>query len=222
MAGGIIGSLFTNKDAKAAAAMKSQGLQTGFASASQYLNQGTDKAVGRYDAASERFDPLFDTASAGYGAYGDASGAGGAAGFDRAMELYRSSPYYRSGLNTGLEALDRRAAGRGQLNSGNNTQDTLRFASELEDQNYGQFLSGLTPYLSQAPSIAGIQGGYDTGVGDLYANQGANLANLAWQRDTGIGDANASAQLAKRDAAGNVFSAVTGGINLAGKLVGLM
>src|SRR6202000_3231819 len=84
-----------------------------------------------YGAASNLYAPLVTSTGAGATAYGNASGANGAAGLKTAMSDFQNSGQYGNygfSLTQGLQALDRTHAAAGNLNSGNADADTLNYA----------------------------------------------------------------------------------------------
>jgi hypothetical protein len=117
----------------------------------------------------------------------------GQEGTQRFMGGFQQDPGYQFQQQQGLDALDRRSASKGMLNSGNNMADTLRFSQGLADQSYGNYFDrqsrGLSPYL-----------GMQSGALDQYAKSQSSLANLYNQAETnkanyayGIRDAAAKA-----------------------------
>ena len=198
-----------------------------------FLDKGTNRAAGQYNKALGAYDELYPGAVAGFNAYGDAFGLGGAEGYDRARESFQTGPGYEFMMNQGLDALDRRANSRGMLASGNNQIDTLNYATGLADQEWDDYTAGLSPYLSLAPQMAGAQGDLYSQLAGLYSNQGANKANIATggagrlaDINTGIGNRAYGTQVglgqAGADLAQNKFAAEQGANqNLWGAIMGL-
>lgn len=214
--------LFSNDNEEQAARDRIAGYNAGYGQASGSINKGLGELKDYYGQALKYFQPLAGQANAGYGAYADATGANGQEGLARANALFQAQPGYASGLSTGLDALDRRAASRGMLASGNNTQDTLKFASDYANQKYGDYVGRLSPFLSGAAGLAGAQAGLTSGMGDKSLGVGQYLGDLGWKQQTGIGDANAAAELSKDQAGKNLLGLIGGGINLGSKLFGMM
>lgn len=140
-----------------------------------------------------------DLASLGEGGAGilrDALGLGGDAGKARALEAFQgTNPGYGFQMEQGLDALDRRAAARGMLGSGNTNLDTLNFSQGLADQSWNNWLNNITgavdrniSTLGDLASQAGQVGATRMGVtGDLAtANMGANN-QVAAGREAGQG-----------------------------------
>jgi hypothetical protein len=178
------------------------------------LGPAYEKAQGRYD--KNYYDPYTQPTQGAAGMQADALGLGGAAGTQRAQEAFTAGPGYQFALDQGLQALNRNAASRGMLSSGNNTQDILRYSQGLANQEYGNWLNRLGDFsqlgLSSAAGQTGRQNalaGLDTGYGNaqagVYSNTANNLAELMapkQQQPSGLG------------------SAIAGGLNLGGSLVG--
>lgn len=179
------------------------------------LQPAYEKAQKRYDV--NYFDP-FTTAYAGAPrAIADAFGLGGAEGTQRTQDAFRASPGYGFARDQGLEALNRTAASRGMLTSGNNTQDILKFSQGLADQEYGKYLAGLGSLADagfsaaqgqtgRQGSLAGLDMGYGTGAANIWQNTGNTLADLYKPRQQQSGS--------------GIGSAIAGGLQLGGSLLG--
>lgn len=96
-------------------------------------------------------------------------------------------------------------------------RDAQTYGNGLAQQNYQQYVSNLQPYLgasnTSATGIAAADSGLATGLNSNLMGQ----AGLNYQGQTGMGDAQASADLAKYNASGNMFGALMNGANLASK-----
>lgn len=197
--------LFSSDNEKAAADMANAGLQKAYGTASDLYGQGRGALTTYMGKAATPFETLFNQSQGGSNAYADASGANGAEGLARAKILFQQTPGYSAGLESGLDALDRRAASRGMLGSGNLQQDTLKFANDYASQKYGGYLAGLSPYLQQgtqsAAGLAGVYGGLGSGLDRSFQGQG----QLGYQTEAGIGKNNAAAELAKDQTGLNVL-----------------
>lgn len=211
--GNIFTDLFSTKPAEEAAKAKAAGFTAGNTSAQDALTTGQAGADALYGQAYAPFTSLIDSTGRGAAAYGDASSANGAEGLARAKDLFTATPGYQSGFDLLTDANDRRAASRGILASGNTIADTAKLATTYADQNYGNYVSRLAPYLganqsaiSGGAAVKGAQAGADLGVAGLKAQYGYNSA-------TGIGGANADAALAPYSASQNFWGALMGGAN---------
>lgn len=206
-------------------------MQSGLDALNDYYSQANHALTSNYGNAANAYTNLLNSSAAGANAYGDASGANGQAGLARAMANFQNSGQYGNygfTLNQGLQALDRTHAAAGNLNSGNADTDTLNYATNLANQTYNSYLSGLSPYLGQQSSATAGLAGVDTGLGgalgNLYVNQGN--ANNATQ--SAIGSSNAAATMNNYNVGSNILGAITGigglisgGLGAAGGVGGL-
>jgi hypothetical protein len=201
-----------------------KGLKNDYAKAMDSIATGADTSLGYYDG----FQPGIDAAS---GLYSDAIGVNGAAGNARAEGAFTVSPGYEFQVNQGLDALDRRAASRGMLASGNNSIDTINYSQGVANQEYGNWLNRLAGQQELGVGIAGAQAGITTGaatqnaairtgLGDVKMGLGERKADLGYA--TRLGRAGVEADyLAGKDGTGaNIVGAVTGGASLGAKLLG--
>jgi hypothetical protein len=217
---GVFQSLFTNSDAVDAANAKINGLNTGYKQAENLYGQGRDALTTNYAAGLKPYQTLFDQAQGGISAYGDATGANGSAGFDRATANFRADPGYQFQFDQGLQAIDRGAAAKGMVTSGNTLNAEQKYGTGLADQSYGNYVTRLQPYFDLGKSAAGGIGTLDANLGNSLNSSYGNQGNLAYDTQAGIGNANAAASLANGAAANNVFSAIGSGLSLGTKLLG--
>lgn len=212
--------LFSNDNAEQAAQQRNQGLQQGYDALSGLAGQGRDALTQNYGNASSLYSNLINSNTAGANAYGDASGANGAAGYGRATANFQANPGYQFQMDQGLQALDRTHAAAGNLNSGNADTDTLKYATGLANQSYTGYLAGLQPYLGgQQQAVAGAAG-VDTGLGNAlnssYTGQGtAANANL-----TGQGASDAAATMNNYNVSQNMWNGIGKAVNGASSLFG--
>lgn len=204
--------LFSNDTAEQAAAQRNQGLQQGYDALSTNFGQGRDALTSNFGNASGLYSNLIGSSTAGANAYGDASGANGAAGYTRANANFQTNPGYQFQMDQGLQALDRTHAAAGNLSSGNADADTLKYATGLANQSYTSYLAGLQPYLGQQSTAtagaAGVDTGLGTGLNASYQGQGT-AANANY---TGQGASNAAATMNNYNVGANQLNALTGGL----------
>lgn len=205
-------------NAKKAAQAQTRGLIRGRDGAAEQLNLGYDtlkdyagRALGEYDA----YQP---PAQQAYGLYSDALGVNGAEGNGRATAAFQTNPGYEFQQEQGLEALNRTAASRGMLASGNNSADLLKYSQGLADQSYGSWLDRLNGLGQTGVGIAQNRAGIQGGIGQAGSNFRGSLADLTYKTETGIGNANA--QQAQAEGAG-VLGAISLGTSLLGNLGGI-
>lgn len=205
--------MFSNDSAEKAATQRNAGLQSGYDQLSgQYdaargaTNTGANTAAGYYQ-------PLIQSTGAGATAYGDASGANGAAGLKTAMDNFHNSGQYGNfgfALTNGLQALDRTHAAAGNLNSGNADTDTLNYATGLADKTYGSYLAGLQPYLGANAGAVSGAAGVATGQGAALAGTDVAQGNAANANATNQGASTAAATMNNYNVGANDLSAILG------------
>jgi hypothetical protein len=213
--------LFSNDTAEQAAQQRNQGLQQGYDQLSGLYGQGRDALTTGANTASSLYANLGTQFGNMYGggasAYGDASGANGAGGLQRATQNFESSPQYGAygfALDQGLQALNRTHAAAGNLSSGNADADSMKYASGLAGQQYNNYLQGLSPYLglqgqgalASTAGQAGAATGLGSGLNASYQGQGA-AANA---NQTGQGASDAAATMNNYNVGSNILGAITG------------
>jgi hypothetical protein len=215
--------LFSNDDAEQAAAQRNQGLQTGYDQLSSLYGQGSAAINAGYGTATNLYNNLAASTGAGATAYGNASGANGAAGLKTAMSDFQNSGQYGNfgfTLTNGLQALDRTHAAAGNLNSGNADADTLNYATGLANNTYNSYVSGLSPYLSaNAGAVAGQANAATGQATALNANDVAQ-GNAANATQTGIGASNAAATMNNYQIGQNELNAIGTATKAASSLFG--
>jgi len=214
-------SIFSNDDAEQAARQRNAGLQKGYDELSGNYQQGRDAIKTGVDTATGYYKPLIDKYGRGTDAYGDATGANGAEGFARAKTNFTTDPAYGFQMDTGLQALQRTHAAAGNLNSGNADADTLKFATGLADQSYGNYVSRLQPYFNaEAGAVGGAAGAATGGAGAIdrsFQGQG-NAANANY---TGQGASDAAATMNNYNVSKNSWDAIGKVAGTAANLFGM-
>lgn len=206
----IFTDLFSTDAADQAAADAKAGYATGQTTANTALANGQTSADNLYSQAVAPYSSLISSTGQGSSAYGDATGANGQAGLDRAKALYQSDPGYDGGLTTGIDQVMRTNAAAGNLGGGNNTADEIKFASDYDNQKYSSYVAGLAPYLSANSNAisgqAGVLGNEATTNTAVAGQEATNDYNAS----VGSGNAQASADMAPYTASSNFWSALTG------------
>lgn len=210
---------FSGDAGRAAADARIQSLQQANRTANRRLDAGLGDLRGYYEQAGSYFEPLAELAGERAGLYDDAVGVGGVEGLQRARELFTQTPGYQEGFDMGLDALERRAAARGQLASGNTTADTLRFASDYANQRYGDYVSRLQPFVGGELPIAGAQAGLQTTLGDRHYGDAVTRAGIDFQTQQGIGQAQADRAMADYRAGQNLWGGILGLADVGSKFV---
>jgi hypothetical protein len=214
---GFFDSFFNVGDPQAAAAAQTAALQQGDKQLNADLTKGRTAITTNYGAGIAPIQANYNLNAGGANTYADATGANGAAGYDRAVTNFRTDPGYRFALDQGNENILRNAARTGALNSGETNIDLLNYGQGLADQQYGNYVNRLQPFLGGATVNAG-------NIGQMYANEGNALdksfttqGNAAYGTQVGIGNAQASADLAT----GPFWGLAGGAINAFAKGAGM-
>jgi hypothetical protein len=213
--------IFSNDSAEKARDLANAGAQKGYDQLSGLYDQARSALTTGANTANGIWGGLGDYFNTTYGggakAYGDATGANGSDGYARAKTNFQTDPAYGFQMDQGLQALNRTHAAAGNLSSGNADTDTLKFATGLADQSYGNYVSRLAPYLQLAGTGAttaatgqsGVATGLASGLAGVFQNQG-NAANTT---QTTIGNNNAGAELNNYKVGANLWNGITGGLN---------
>jgi hypothetical protein len=214
-------SLFSSDNEKKAAKAQKAGLNAGRTAAYGEL----DKGLGAYNqyagTADSYYRPYADQSARASTSYSDALGLNGAEGNQRTVQQFQTGPGYDFVMDQGLQQLERRASARGALGGGGLTADSIGYAQGLANQEYGNYLDRLQGLQTQGVGIAGNQAGIATGQGAAAYDTYGNRANIGWQAETGKGQADAQYQMSKDQTGANIFNAITGGLSLGGKLLGI-
>ena len=152
------------------------------------------------------------TANQGVTGLGNALGLNGAAGNQSALAQLETTPGYQFTLGQGNNQINAAGAANGTLNSGNQLTALQNYGSGLAQQNYGNYVNQLQPYLGASNSAAqGISGAYQN-LGNQQAGVQNNLINTEVGALTGAGNANASASLANQNQAQSLLGGAAKGI----------
>lgn len=144
-----------------------------------YYDTGRTEALAALDKAGGIYQPLQQKYGAGTDLYLDSLGVNGPEGNARAVGAFQAGPGYDFMVNQSLDALDRRAASRGMLASGNNTIDTLNTVTGLANQEYGNWQNRLGGLISPEMTAAGGAAGVAGNVANLWTTDAQNRVNLA-------------------------------------------
>jgi hypothetical protein len=212
--------IFSNKNAQDAANAQIAGINQGYTQATGAVQAGLGNANQYYNAAYGAWAPLAGQGAAAGNAYTDALGLNGAEGNARAQAAFQNNPGYQFQLQSGLDAVDRGAAARGRVQSGNTLAAEQAYGNNLANQNWYNFLGSYNPLLSQQTAAAQGQSGVLSNQAGTNYNAGTVLGNYGWQQGTGIGNAQAAADLAKNAASQNLWNVILGGAKLGANVLG--
>lgn len=146
-----------------------------------FLDSGLGKSSGYLNNALDAYLPLSDLAGSYRGAsdlYMNALGVNGADAARTAQQSFTNNPGYEGAVDAGLDAINRRRAAGGMLNSGNADLDALTFGQNLQNQQYGSWLDRLSGLNQNALSATGAaaagQAGAYGSLSDLYQQDAQN------------------------------------------------
>lgn len=223
-----------------------RGLKKDYAKALNDINTSANTAradvtAGR-DAGLAAFQPYADAGAAGSAMYNNGLGLNGSAGNTAAVDAFQVGPGYQFAMDQGLTALDRRAASRGMLASGNNSIDTINYSQGLANQEYGSWLDRLKGQQDMGVGVAGAQAGLysgtggqladiatgagtkaaaiKTGRGDVRMGYGEKLADLGYATRLGRAGVEAGYLAGKDQTGANAVGTIIGGASLGAKLLG--
>jgi hypothetical protein len=194
---GFLDTLFGG-GAEKEAADKNRALYNSYQDQGQgYLSGGYNAATGYLGEALGAYSPLSALANQygqGTTMYLNALGLNGQGGNDAANAAFQNNPGYQSGLQAGLDAINRRRASAGMLNSGNADQDAQTFGQNLQNQQYNNWLtnlSGLNNNALQATTGAATgQAGVYGGLGSLATQNAQDEIGLLGNTTSGLTNAN--------------------------------
>jgi len=271
-------SIFSGSSGRNAAVASNRELLYGLQNAHQQLNSGKDAAAGylnqnpniytnanntaqgyldsAYNDArntvagnNQYYQPYYDTGTQANTALANANGLNGAAGYNDAMSQFRTGPGYQFQMDQGLDAINRGAAARGGLASGNNTVDIMKYAQGMADQSWQQNLNNLSGMANTGmqaaqgmaqnnQSLAQLASNYGSnsaqlqqGYGDRLAgnnsalagnetNMANNLANMTYNTANQMASNTGAGMMAGQTAAQNRFGALMGGLSLGAGMLG--
>lgn len=216
-------SIFSNDDAEQAARDRNAGLQQGYEALSGLYGQGRNAVSSGYDKAAGYYAPLVASTTAGSTAYGNASGANGAAGTAKAYDDFLHSGAY-GGFNfandAGLQAISRQHAAAGNASSGNADLDAAKFTTGLAGQTWQNYVNGLQPYLGANNSAVGGAAGVATGEGNALNQSYQGQGTAANSNYTGQGASNAAADMNQYNVSQNMWNGIGKAINIGSSLFG--
>lgn len=143
--------------------------------ANNALTAANNQLTAAYTDVNNLFDPYVETGLKAYGSLGALQGLGTDADRQAAMGKFYTSPKYQFRLTEGLQGLDRSAAARGTLMSGQTIKAAQEYGQGLaaeEFDNYYNRLAGL------ADTGANASSNLATARLQTAGNTSANLAQI--------------------------------------------
>ena len=150
------------------------------------LDRGRADSLAALKDVGAAYDPVA-ALGAKYGAgtqlYLDSIGVNGADGNARAQAAFNAGPAYAFTRDQGIDALNRRRAAAGMLNSGNADIDALTYGTGLANQTYGGWqdrLAGLiNPELTATSTAASGRAGGASNIANVIGQDTAARLGLA-------------------------------------------
>lgn len=134
----------------------------------QYYGQGANALQG----AAAGFQPLVDQNMAGFGMYQNALGLNGQQGTQAAQDAFQAGPGYQWNVDQATSQAQRSANRLGMAYSGNTVDATARLASNLANQEFGNWRNQLQGFQGGAQAAVTGQAGALNNLAQLYQNQG--------------------------------------------------
>lgn len=191
------------------------------------LMQGRGDALGAlqpaYDKArgvltgNDYYKQFYDTGGQANAMLANAMGLNGAGGREAAMSSFYTDPGYQFRLGQGEQALNRNAASRGMLASGNNTADILKYSQGLASQEYGNWFNRLNAMTDRGMTAAGGMQAKQGSLSALDYGYGADQAGIHTGTARALAEVSMKDKEQKQD---NVLSAILGGVNLGARFLG--
>ncbi|CEG08717.1 hypothetical protein BN961_02135 [Afipia felis] len=152
---------------------------------SDYLNKGTSaldtglaNSTTALNSAKGTLSDLQNKYGAGTDLYLNALGVNGADAAKTAQQSFTTNPGNDAAITAGLDAINRRRAAGGMLDSGNADLDALTFAQNNQNQQYGSWLDRLGGLVSPETQAASGVAGVDTNLANLSQTDATNRIGL--------------------------------------------
>lgn len=185
-----------SNSATAQAAAQNTGLINNYATqGNQILASGLPQATQPLTSSIGNLSDLQAKYGAGSSLYLNALGVNGPQAAQQAQQSFTTSPGYQQGITSGLDAINRSRALSGQLGSGGTDLSAMTYAQNNQNQQYNQWLSGLSGLVSPEMTAAGGQATTSGALSNVYQGNTANQIGLLTGQTQGlIGQNNMVAQ----------------------------
>jgi hypothetical protein len=194
--------------------------QRGYQDLSRQFGLGRGALTTDYAKALVPFQANFDVANQGQNALADAMGLNGPEGNARAAAAFQNNPGYQFQVQQGLNSVMANQARTGQLASGNTDLALQQMGSNLANQNWGNYIGQLQPFLGAAGNAATGIAGVNTGLGNAMNTSYTGQGQAAYGTDVSQGKAQAAGDLAGYNASGNLWGAALGALGDVASIAG--
>lgn len=186
----------------------------------ELLTSGFNESKGYLGQAKDLYAGMTQQGQPGLQRYQDLTTGDGAA----ASAALGQTPGYQFSFDQGLQALNRRRAAGGMLNSGNADADAISFGSGLASQTLGQERQALLPllglYSQGAQGQAGTLGSL-AGLSTDYSTNRASIDDSTTKSIVGLGtEAFKAGDAAKSANQAMLLSGINAGVGLLGSFAG--
>ncbi|MBN8968940.1 MAG: hypothetical protein J0G95_10820 [Rhizobiales bacterium] len=179
---------------------------------SDYLGKGTTALDNAYGTSTGALNKAYGSLSDLAGKYGqgtdlylNALGVNGADAAKTAQSSFTNNPGYDAAVTAGLDAINRRRAAGGMLDSGNADLDALTFGQNLQNQQYGGWLDRLSGLVSPELSATTAGAGVQQSLSDLAQTDATNRIGLYGNYTSGNMSANNAEAAGKAQGAKNLL-----------------
>lgn len=210
--------IFTGGSVRDAAAQNTLAFNQLQKQGNKYFDKGLKSSTGAIQPGIDQFGQLGTKYGQGTDLYLDSLGVRGPDGNARAQNAFTTGPQYNWLVDQSLDALNRTAAARGMLRSGNTMADTVARAQGLAGQEYNNWQSKLGGLVAPEMQAATGQGGLRQSLADLYQKDALGRVGLATNVTGGIANQNSMAGQAEMQGSTNAWNF---GLNLAKTAAGM-
>lgn len=146
-------------------------LQQGKTEGLGYLDTGQNQANKYYGMATNLYNQFLPQDQAAWNVLAGSYGLNGQAGHDAAVGAFQHSPGYQAALDEAQQGVLRHYADTGGTASGGVLRELQNVAQNAQNQDYGNWQTGLATYFNPHNDVAALT--------NIYGNQAATAANIA-------------------------------------------
>jgi hypothetical protein len=161
-------------------------LTAGYGAARNDITQGAAAGQGYLGQIQGNYQPYAQTGSLATGMLANSYGLNGAGGNAAATSAFQASPGYQWQADQAADLAARHASATGTLASGNTLDAITRLGSNLANQEYGNWRSGLSGLAGQGLQAAAGQSQGNALQGALADSTGRALGGLDTAQGTGL------------------------------------
>ena len=160
--------------------------------AQSQLASGVGNAVGTVQGSNAAYQPYQASGGVANAMLANSEGLNGAAGNAAATAAFQAGPGYQWQVDQATDAAARKAASLGMAGSGNTLSAITQLGSNLANQEYGNWQSGLSGLGTQGLTANNAVSGNNVAAGGYQYGGGTTGAALSQQLGGGIGTLDAA------------------------------